>query len=78
MMNVPEPFVPDPSLAEEWDNPEMTAFKWQEAEERVAFGGSHEAGDWLEAFRTSMPSDVVIRRVAPLKKFPYRIIKLPW
>jgi hypothetical protein len=25
-MDHPELFVPDPALAEEWDNPEMTAF----------------------------------------------------
>ena len=78
-MDHPELFVPDPALAEEWDNPEMTAFKWQEAEDRVAFAKSLEASQWLESLRNSEPVDVVIR-LAPSgpKRFPFKVIKLPW
>lgn len=66
-------------MVEEWDNPEMTEFKRQEAEERVAFGCSLEARQWLEHLRSSPPPDVVIR-VAPKgpMRFPFKPVRLPW
>lgn len=59
----PTPQHPQPpvSMVEEWDNPAMTEFKRQEAEDRVAFGCSLEARQWLEHFRSTPPPDVVIR-----------------
>lgn len=73
-----EPFKPDPSLAEEWDNPAMTEFKRQEAEERVAFGRSREAREWLEHFRSTPPADVEIRLAPRRKRFPFKVVRLPW
>ena len=66
-------------MVEEWDNPAMTEFKRQEAEERVAFGHSLEARQWLESLRNSPPPDVVIR-VAPQApaRFPFKPVRLPW
>ncbi len=66
-------------MAEEWDNPAMTEFKRQEAEERVAFGCSLEARQWLEHLRSSPPPDVIIK-VAPKapKRFPFKPVRLPW
>lgn len=70
---------PPVSMVEEWDNPAMTEFKRQEAEERVAFGCSLEARQWLEHLRNSPPPDVVIR-VAPNApaRFPFKPVRLPW
>jgi hypothetical protein len=78
MNPTPEPFKPDPSLAEVWDNPAMTEFKRQEAEDRVAFGRSLEAREWLEHFRNSSPPDVEMRVVKPRKRFPFKPVRLPW
>jgi len=66
-------------MVEEWDNPAMTEFKRQEAEDRVAFGFSLEARQWLEQLRGSPPPDVTIR-VAPKapKRFPFKPVRLPW
>ena len=74
-----DPFIPPAHLAEEWDNPAMAEFKRQEAEERVAFGCSDEAQQWLKNLRNSLPPDVIIR-LAPKepKKFPFKPIRLPW
>ncbi len=74
-----KPFTPLPSLAEEWDNPEMAEFKRQEAEERVAFGCSFEAQQWLYHLRSNPPQDVTIR-LAPTrtKRFPFKLVRLPW
>jgi hypothetical protein len=78
-MDVPEPFIPDPSLVEEWDNPEMTAFKWQEAEERVAFAKSHTQEQWMAAMKSSMLPDEPIRLAPqPRDRFPAKVIRLPW
>lgn len=75
----PLPFTPPPSLAEEWDNPAMAEFKRQEAEERVAFGCSLEAEQWLERLRSSLPPDFIIRVAdKPAKRFPFNPVKLPW
>ena len=66
-------------MEEEWDNPAMTAFKRQEAEERAAFGCSEEAKGWLENLRNSPPPDVTIRLAArPANQFPVKRIRLPW
>jgi hypothetical protein len=77
----PTPQHPQPpvSLVEEWDNPAMADFKRQEAEERVAFGRSLEAHQWLEHLRSSQPPEVVIR-VAPKApaRFPFKPVRLPW
>lgn len=48
------PFVPDPAYAEKWDNPEMAAFKQEEAEERIAFAKSHTREEWLAAMEEAM------------------------
>ena len=77
-MNVPEPFIPDPSLAEEWDNPEMTAFKWQEAEERVAFAESHTREEWMAAMADSKLPDEPMRVVPQARRFPFKPVRLPW
>ena len=66
-------------MEEEWDNPAMTEFKRQEAEERRAFGCSDEAKQWMEAFRNSPPPDVTVRLVpGPANQFPFKRIRLPW
>jgi hypothetical protein len=78
-MDHPELFVPDPALAEEWDNPEMTAFKWQEAAERVAFAKSHTQEEWLAAMKYSMLPEGPIRVAPqPRDRFPFKVIRLPW
>ena len=74
-----QPFTPDPSLAEVWDNPAMTEFKRQEAEDRVAFGKSREAHEWLEHLRNTPPPDVTIRVAAKgPRRFPFKPVRLPW
>lgn len=72
-------FTPSPSLAEEWDNPAMAEFKRQEAEDRVDFGESAEAREWLEHLKNSRPSNPNIR-LAPKRplNFPFKLIRLPW
>lgn len=78
-MTDPDSFIPDPALAEEWDNPAMTEFKRQEAEERVAFGRSLEASRWLEVMRNSVPPDVILRVAHQRsKRFPFKSVRLPW
>ncbi len=78
-MDDPEKFIPDPSLAEEWDNPAMTAFKWQEAEERVAFAKSHTREEWIAAMEESKTADVVIRVAPKIRgRFPFKPVRLPW
>jgi hypothetical protein len=66
-------------MVEEWDNPAMTELKRQEAEDRVAFGVSLEARQWLEQLRSSPPPDVTIR-VSPKApgRFPFKPVRLPW
>lgn len=66
-------------MMEEWDNPAMTEFKRQEAEDRASFGCSLEARQWLEQLRNSPPPDVTIR-LAPKgpKRFPFKPVRLPW
>jgi hypothetical protein len=72
----PQPAVP---MAEEWDNPAMTEFKRQEAEERLAFGCSKEARQWLEHLRGSSPPDVKIRLAPKVpERFPFKVVRLPW
>jgi hypothetical protein len=64
---------------EEWDNPAMAEFKRQEAEDRMAFGCSPEARQWLEHLRSTPPPDVVIRVAASVpKRFPFKPVLLPW
>ena len=79
MNPTPDSFTPPASLAEEWDNPAMAEFKRQEAEERVVFGCSAEARQWLERLRHSQPPEAIIR-LAPRgpKKFPFKPVSLPW
>lgn len=79
MNPTPDSFTPPASLAEEWDNPAMAEFKRQEAEERVAFGCSAEARQWLDNLRNTKPQEVFIQ-LAPRgpKKFPFKPISLPW
>lgn len=79
MKPTPQPPQPPDAMVEEWDNPAMTEFKRQEAEERVAFGHSPEARQWLEHLRNSSPPEVIIR-VAPKppKRFPFNRVRLPW
>ena len=73
------PFTPPVSLMEEWDNPAMTEFKRQEAEDRKTFGCSLEARQWLEQLRSSSPPDVTIRLAPKLpKRFPFKPVQLPW
>ncbi len=70
------PAVP---MAEEWDNPAMTEFKRREAEERLAFGCSREAQEWLDHLRASPPPDVVIRLPPKVpERFPFKVVHLPW
>ncbi len=75
----PASFTPSPSLVEEWDNPAMAEFKRQEAEDRVDFGTSAEAREWLEHLKNSQPSEPKIR-LAPKRpqNFPFKRIRLPW
>ncbi len=72
----PRPPIP---TVEEWDNPAMTEFKRREAQERVAFGCSLEAREWLEHLRGSPPPDVVIRLAPKVpERFPFKPVRLPW
>jgi hypothetical protein len=76
----PTPQAPLPGIMkEEWDNPAMTEFKRQEAEERVAFAQSHTQEEWRAALRHSTMRDEPIR-LAPKRPhlFPFKPIKLPW
>ncbi len=78
-MTAPDPFIPNPALAEEWDNPAMTEFKRQEAEERVEFAKSHTQEEWLAAMKNSMLPDEPIRLAPkPRGRFPFKPIQLPW
>ncbi len=73
------PFVPNPAFAEEWDNPEMTEFKRLEAEDRVAYGKSDEAREWLERFQNSVPPEFTIRLAKkPSDRFSVRVVNLNW
>lgn len=77
----PSSKVAQPSLpmTEEWDNPAMAEFKRQEAAERLAYGCSEEARQWLEHLRGSPPPDVEIRLAPKVpKRFPFKVVRLPW
>jgi hypothetical protein len=80
MKSVRKPFTPPAALAEEWDNPAMTEFKRQEAEERVAFAKSHTQEEWLVALENSMFKGDQTIRLAPKgpRRFPFKVIRLPW
>ncbi len=74
-----KPFVPDPSLAEEWDHPAMAEFKRQEAEERVAFGKSHTQEEWFAALESSSRRGDFIQAVAKKPaSFPFKPVHLTW
>lgn len=75
------PFTPPVSLMEEWDNPAMTEFKRQEAEDRKTFAQSHTQEEW----RAAMENSVLRLRNEPLRlapkpprRFPFKFIHLPW
>ena len=76
----PEPFKPSPSLAEEWDNPAMAEFKRQEAEDRVTFAQSHTQEEWLAALANSTlrNESFTLARAPTYRRFPFKLIKLPW
>lgn len=77
----PTPQHPQPpvSMVEEWDNPAMTEFKRQEAEERVAFAQSLTQEEWRAALGDSSIRDEPIQ-LAPKRPrhFPFKPVKLPW
>lgn len=77
----PTPKLPPPpiSLDEEWDNPAMAEFKRQEAEDRVAFAETYDAQEWLDAMRDSSLRDQPIMLASkPPKRFPFKLVRLPW
>jgi hypothetical protein len=75
----PDVFVPNPAFAEEWDNPEMAAFKREEAREREIFAKSHTREEWLAAIDDSpFRGDFIIRVAKPPKRFPFKAVKLTW
>jgi hypothetical protein len=75
----PTPQPPPVSLVEEWDNPAMTEFKRQEAEDRVTFALSHTQEEWRAALDQSLMRNEPIQ-LAPKRPrhFPFKPIKLPW
>lgn len=74
-----QPFTPDPSLAEVWDNPAMTEFKRQEAEDRVAFAQSLTQDEWRAAMENCRLRDEPIKLAPkPRRRFPFKPVQLPW
>ena len=70
---------PTPSLMEEWDNPAMTEFKRQEAEERTEFAQLRTQAAWREALKRPMLTDrpIALAPKTPIR-FPFKHIHLPW
>jgi hypothetical protein len=77
----PTPQSPQPtvSMVEERDNPAMTEFKRQEAEDRVAFAQSLTQDEWRAAMENSRLRDEPIKLAPkPRRQFPFKPVQLPW